>query len=106
MSYTSLLYAILCVWLCGSDGVESGFKIYRSRHDIFTNLNCKDDVCTESHCTMYGAECVSEKNCDYCRCLEGRNTLMISGFHQGECKRDEDIEPKSGMRIHSCNIVI
>ena len=97
MSHTSLFYLTLCVWLCGSDGVERGFKIYRSKHDTFKNLKCAGDMCTKSHCAMYGAKCVSEKNCDYCRCLEGRNTFMITSVDQGKCKGDEEIEPKSGM---------
>jgi hypothetical protein len=97
MSSTSLFYVFICLWLCGSDGVVSGFKIFRSKRDIFTNLKCTDDVCTEYHCGMYGAECVSEDDCKYCRCLEGTNTFMTSGNNQGECKRDEDVEPKSGI---------
>jgi hypothetical protein len=99
MSFTSLFYVFICLWLCGSDGIESGFKIYRSKRDIFTNLQCTNDTCTESHCGMYGAECVSEDNCKYCRCLEGRNTFIISGIDQGQCKSDQDIEPKSGKHI-------
>ena len=54
-----------------------------------------DKVCTKSNCTLYGAECVSRDNCDYCRCLQGRSTFMISGVDQGKCQRDKDIEPKS-----------
>ena len=96
MSYTSLSYVFLCVWLCRSDGVECGFKIYRSKLDIFTNLNCGDGACSNTTCTMYGAECVSKNNCDHCRCLEGRNTFMVGRVDHGDCKRDEDIEPKSG----------
>ena len=96
MFFTSLFYVFICLWLCGSNGVESGFKIYRSKRDIFTNLKCTDDTCT---CGMYGAECVSEDNCKYCRCLEGRNTFMTSAIDQGKCKSDEVVEPTSGIRI-------
>ena len=96
MSYTGLSYVFFSIWLCGSNCVESGFKIHRSKLDIFTNLKCTDRACSNTTCTMYGAECVSENNCDYCRCLEGRNTFMISGVDQGVCTRDEYIEPKSG----------
>ncbi len=97
ISYNSLFYVICFLWLCGSDRVPSGFKIYRSERDIFTNLNCTaGEVCTKSQCKMYGAECVNENNCDHCRCWEGRNTFLISDIDQGKCKRDEDIEPKSG----------
>jgi hypothetical protein len=42
ISYKSLFYLVLCLLLCGSDLIESGFKIYRSKHDIFTNLKCID----------------------------------------------------------------
>ena len=39
---------------------------------------------------------LNENNCEYCRCLEGKNTFMKSGDNHGECQRDEHIEPKSG----------
>jgi hypothetical protein len=99
MSFTSLSFAFICLWLCGNEGVESGFKIYRSERDIFTNLKCTDDTCTNTQCSMYRAECFSGNNCKYCRCLEGRNTFMVHGDDQGKCKRDEDIEPNSGNSI-------
>ena len=54
-----------------------------------------EKVCTKSNCSLYGAECVGKENCDYCRCLEGRSTFMISSDDQGKCQRDQDIEPKS-----------
>ena len=101
ISCKSLFYVIfLCLWLCESDGVKSGFKIYRSEHDIFTNLKCSSDNCTESQCKMYDAECYSSSNCKYCRCsAEGKSTFMISDDTgmDGECKRDEEIVPESGI---------
>ena len=96
MSYTSLSHVLFCIWLCGSNCVECGFSIYRSKLDIFKNLKCTDGACSNTTCAMYSAECVSENDCDYCRCLEGRNTFMISANNQGKCRREEAIEPKSG----------
>ena len=112
MSYTSVSWAVFfCVWLCGSNCLQRGFKIYRSKLDIFTNLNCTDGDSSNTTCSMYGAKCVSENNCDYCQCLEGRNTFMISEVEQGKCTRDEDIEPESGNYystyfITICRIII
>ena len=104
ISYKSLFYLVLCLWLCGSDLVESGFKIYRSKHDIFTNLECIDSAsgysegdfnCTVHQCDVYDANCVSESNCKYCICSrENKNTFIdLSGVHgvTGVCKSDEDI---------------
>ena len=96
ITYYVLFSAVLCVWLCGSNGTESGFKIFRSERDIFTNLKCTDS-CTESQpCEMYHAECVNATTCEYCRCLEGSNTLMIITDDERKCKSDEDIVPESG----------
>ena len=93
ITYYVLFSAVLCVWLCGSNGTESGFKIFRSERDIFTKCT---DSCTESQpCEMYHAECVNA-TCEYCRCLEGTNTLMIIKDDERECKSDEEIVPESG----------
>ncbi len=107
ISYKSLFYMILCLWLYGSDCVASSFKIYRNERDIFTNLKCSSDNCTESQCEMYGAECVSDDNCEYCRCSEDeRNTFMISNYTSdpihGGCKRNEEIVPESG---NACTLI-
>jgi hypothetical protein len=94
ITYYVLFSAVLCVWLCGSNGTESGFKIFRSERDIFTKCT---DSCTESQpCEMYHAECVNA-TCEYCRCLEGNNTLMIITDDERKlCKSDEEIVPESG----------
>ena len=101
ISYKSLFYVILCLWLCGSDGVKSGFKIYRSEHDIFTNLKCiysdseyneSDLNCTVHQCDAYDANCVSESNCKYCICSrENKNTFINSSDVDAVCRSDEDI---------------
>ena len=97
ISYKSLFYVICFLWLSGSDRVASSFKIYRSEHDIFTNLKCSSNNCTQSQCEMYGAECVNSSNCKYCRCSKDeRNTFSNYHHMNGECKRDEDIVPESG----------
>ncbi len=104
--YKSLFYVICCLWLCGRDRVASSFKIYRSVHDIFTNLKCNSNNCPESQCKMYGAECVSSSNCKYCRCsAKGKNTFMsdytdMDDQIHGGCKRDEEIVPESGICMH------
>lgn len=86
--------------LCGSNSEDSGLKIFRDEQDVFTNMKCsgpRKSECTSDQCKMYGAKCVSDDNCEYCRCLKDRNTFMITDG-EGECKHDEDIVEQSGKR--------
>ena len=95
------VFTLICLRLGGSNGGEdNGLKIFRDEQDIFTNMKCSDKdkrSCTTDQCKMYGAECVSDDNCEYCRCSEGRNTFMIRDGEE-ECKSDEDIVEESGKR--------
>ena len=91
----------VCLRLCGSNGEDTGFKIFRGEQDIFTNMKCsgKDkSKCVSDQCESYGAECVGEDNCEYCRCSNGNNTLM-----KGQCIPDEDIVTQSG-RLYITNL--
>ena len=96
------VFTLICLRLCGSNsGEDSGLKIFRDEQDIFTNMKCSGESkssCTTDQCEMYGAECVSDDNCKYCRCLQGWNTFMIRDGEEGECKSDEDIVEESGKR--------
>ena len=102
--YVVVLTLVICLRLCGSDGEDSGLKIFRDEQDIFSNMKCSGkgkSLCTPDQCKMYGAECVSNDNCEYCRCLKGRSTFLYfvrSSNHEmkGNCTRDEDIVPESG----------
>ena len=106
--YVCVLTLVVCLQLYGSDGEESGdrLKIFRDEQDIFTNMKCSGESksqCTPEQCKIYGAECVSNDNCEYCRCLKGRNTflsLMRSSSKgvemKGNCTSDKDIVPESG----------
>ena len=90
---------VVFLFPCGINGVHDSFKIFRSEHDIFTNLQCSGDECTESHCQMFGANCVSDGNCKYCICNKSRMNTFIRNEAdptKGECKRDEEIVPESG----------
>jgi hypothetical protein len=110
ISNKSLFSVILFLWLHGNNCEESGFKIYRSVYDLFTNLNYGKSASvtsspsrTSNQCSSYGAECFDAHACKYCHCrLGGRSTFMISdaGQMKGECKRDEDIVPESGICVH------
>ena len=86
--------------LCGSNRTAHGFTIIRSEHDLISNLQCSGDQCTESHCTMYSASCVIDGNCNYCICNKNNmNTFIRNATDpaKGECKRDEEIVPESGV---------
>ena len=93
-----LLAMVVFLFPYGYNGVDDSFKIFRSEHDIFTNLQCSGDECMESHCQMFGATCVSDGNCKYCICNKsGMNTFIRNETDptKGECKRDEEIVPES-----------
>ena len=84
----------LCLRLCGSNG--EGFKIFRDKQDIFTSQD--KSKCMSIQCESYGAKCVGENNCEYCRCLKDNNTLM-----KGKCRPDEDIVKQAG-RLYITNL--
>ena len=98
----------VCLRLCGSNGEDTGFKIFRSEQDIFTNMKCsgqrKLSKCMSDQCESYGAECVGEDNCEYCRCLKDNNTFIINDKEE-KCKRDEDIVEESSTRQHIKNVL-
>lgn len=96
IAYYVSLTAVLCLWLCGSNGAESGFKIFRGEQDIFTNMECylESERCNDDQCKNYSAECVDAK-CKFCRCMNGKSTFMINQ-DGGVCKSDEEIVPESG----------
>ena len=100
--YVRVFTLVVCLQLCGSDGEENGLKIFRDEQDIFTNMKCSGEgksQCTHYQCEMYGAECVTDENCKYCRCSQGWNTFMtVDDYSDGKCKRDEDIVEESGKR--------
>jgi hypothetical protein len=109
ISFKSLFSVIICLWLHGNNGEESGFKIYRGERDIFTNLDYDEISGTSSgsgtfidQCSSYGAECVDDQ-CKYCRCRKGKNTFMLRDPDQmdGYCKSDEDIVPG----IYMCTLI-
>ena len=90
----------VCLRLCGSNGKDTDFKIFRGEQDIFTNMKCsgQDKIeCSPVQCESYGAECVGEHNCEYCRCLKDNNTFIINDKEE-KCKRDEDIVEESSKR--------
>ena len=90
LSYTSLTYVIFYLCVCGSDGKKNEIKIYRSKQDIFTNVHCNSQECTENQCKKYNAKCHRADNCDYCICSKGKvNTFMIIGKNQTrrKCRR-------------------
>ena len=104
LSYTSLTYVIFYLCLCGSNGKKNGFKIYRSKQDIFTNVHCNGKECTENQCEKYNAKCHKADKCDYCSCLKRKeNTFMISERNQtrGKCKHLKDVSP--GLGINNSN---
>ncbi|CAB3997866.1 Hypothetical predicted protein [Paramuricea clavata] len=97
----SLFSLVLCLWLCGNNGIDD-FEIFRSKHDIFTNLKCKDESglkCNDEQCNLYNANCVGESNCKYCICSRENKTTFISittedDTSNGVCNSgDEDILP-------------
>ena len=97
-----LFTVVAILFLCGSNRTAHGFTIIRSEHDIFTNLQCSGDECTESHCTMYGANCVRDGNCNYCICNKIKMNTFIRNETdptKGKCKRDEEIVPESGRSV-------
>ncbi|CAB4019591.1 Hypothetical predicted protein [Paramuricea clavata] len=95
ITYYVSLTAVLCLWLCRSNGAESGFKIFRGEQDIFMNMQCYpgSERCNYHQCKSYGAECVDAK-CKFCRCVKGRSTFIINQ-DGGVCKSDEEIVPES-----------
>ena len=98
--YKVLFIVAVCLLLCGSNGRENGFKIFRTEHDIFTNLKCtKKWKCTNEQCKSYGAECMDTK-CTCCRCMKGRAMFMINqdDASNGACQSDEEIVSESGTR--------
>jgi hypothetical protein len=96
IAYYVSFTAVLCLWLCGSNGAESSFKIFRGEQDIFMNMKCypESERCTDDQCNSYGAECMDAK-CKFCRCMKGRSTFMINQ-DSGVCKSDKKIVPESG----------
>jgi hypothetical protein len=96
ITYHVSLTAVLCLWLCGRNGAESSFKIFRGEQDIFTNMKCNpgSERCNDDQCKNYSAECVDAK-CKFCRCMNGKSTFMINQ-DGGVCKSDEEIVPESG----------
>ena len=99
--YYVLLTVVVC--LCLINGIkEHRFKIFRSQHDIFTNLKCGDNECTESQCETYDAKCVNEENCEYCICNKRKMNTFIRSVNdptKGKCTGDEEIVPESGVYI-------
>lgn len=111
--YYLLCSLVVFSWVCGSEYIhETEFEIFRSKHDMFQRLKCYPDtsgnktskcfpdpeqLCHNNTHTTYNAECVNS-TCEYCRCLKGHNTFMISkdNPNHGECKTDEEIVKKSG----------
>ena len=98
ISYRLIYFLVL--WLCRSNGAKTDFKIYRGERDIFTNpgtgTHNESRTCTNS-CSRYNAECAEGDKCDYCRCSEGKNTLIIKDGTIKECVGDEEIVPESGI---------
>jgi hypothetical protein len=97
----SLFSLVLCICLCGSNGIDD-FDIFRSKHDIFTNLKCNDESglkCSiDEQCNLYDANCVRESNCKYCICSRENKTTFITkeddtSDADGVCSGDEDILP-------------
>jgi hypothetical protein len=94
---------ILVLWLCQSNGVNTStdFKVYRGEQDIFTNPDVfeEDGNGSTDPCSRYNARCEDDV-CDFCRCSEGKNTLMIDDYDDDyddiKCKSDEEIVPESG----------
>ena len=92
ISYKTIYFLALCLWR--SNGAID-YETYRSERDIFAN---PDHDSTEP-CSSYNAECVDIDQCDYCRCLEGKNTLIINDDDILECVGDEEIVQELGMRV-------
>ena len=91
---------LLVLWLCQNNGVNTStdFKVYRGEQDIFTNYE-EDGSGSTDPCSRYNATCEDDV-CDYCRCREGKNTLMIDDYDGDDddiaCKSDEEIVQESG----------
>ena len=93
----SFFLCYLAVCHCGY-AVTASFEIQRGKHDTFQNLLCQtSQLCTSDQCQSYRAECVDNK-CGRCRCgKDGRDTFVASGSNTGNCTKDENIIPESGM---------
>ena len=98
ISYKTIYLLALC--LCRSSGVID-YEIYRSERDIFAIPHDG----SEDSCSIYDAECIDNDNCDYCRCLEGKNTLIINDDDILECVGDEEIVLELGIYVYLTHIV-
>lgn len=100
ISCKCLFQVFTCLLLLrGNDGKED-IKIYRGKLDIFTNLHYEAEKDKRNPCSSYEAQCESQSNCEFCRCLDGRNTFMTGEYlkmDHGKCLSDDDIVPESGI---------
>ena len=89
------LWCSLCSLIIFPSG--NTFDIKRGKVDTFSNLICqKSSNCSREQCENYGATCVNN-TCERCQCNEDMGTFIVSGPSTGNCTRDEDIIPESGI---------
>jgi hypothetical protein len=104
---TSFVWYWLCLVVCISGNtVTASFEIQRGKIDTFTNLECqKPHNCTDEQCEKYGAKCVDDK-CERCQCKVGNATFLANTTATGNCTKDENIIPESGMNDIFTHITI
>ena len=97
MNFYLVWYYCLCILINFTSGNTETFDIRRGKVDTFSNLKCqKSSNCFRKQCENYGAICVNH-TCERCQCNEDMGTFIVSGPSTGNCTRDEDIIPESGM---------
>ena len=97
MSFFLVWYYCLCILIVFPAGNTKIFDIKRGKVDTFSNFKCqKSSNCSHGQCENYGATCVNN-TCERCQCNEEMGTFIVSGPSTGNCTRDEDIIPESGM---------
>ena len=95
MNFYLVWYYCLCILIIFPSGKT--FVIKRGKVDTFSNLKCqKSSNCSREQCENYGATCVNN-TCERCQCDKDMGTFIVSGPYKGNCTRDEDIIPESGM---------
>ena len=103
------LYLVVCI---SGNTVTASFEIRRGKSDTFANLKCqKSNNCTDEQCAMYaGAKCVVsvDAKCERCQCKVGSGTFLAfnSTTATGNCTKDENIIPESGMNDIFTHITI
>ena len=108
-----LCFVVLVVWLEAKASFVGSFELFRGHYDVFSNSKCSqtgyggasgqghDELGGNTYCwncQKYGANC-KDMNCSYCICNTSDigSTYIGDGFGDGQCVRDEEILPQSGL---------